>query len=146
MRKAGTSPRMRNEAGHSVIEVALMAPWLFFLFIAIFDFGFFAYALISVQNAARVAALATAPSPASRLQAVACDYVLQELRSLPNASLMPADCSSAPLRVQVTPFADAEGWPASRVTVTYQPVALIPIPWMDAPAITRMAEVRVYGD
>ena len=146
MTPAGISQRTRKQAGHSVIEVGLMAPWIFLLFIAIFDFGFIAYALISVQNAARGAALATAASPAARLDSVACNYVLQELRSLPNADEMPGDCSAAPLSVQVTPFVDAENKAASRVTVNYRTVALIPIPWMDPPAITRVAEARVYGD
>jgi Flp pilus assembly protein TadG len=45
-----------RRAGNSIVEFSLMAPWILFLFAGAFDWGFYAYALISVQNAARVAA------------------------------------------------------------------------------------------
>ena len=32
--------RKKREAGNAMVEVALMAPWIFFLFVGIFDFGF----------------------------------------------------------------------------------------------------------
>ena len=44
----------RSESGNSVVEVALMAPWIFFLFVGVFDFGFYAYAGICMENAARI--------------------------------------------------------------------------------------------
>ena len=36
-----------------------MAPWIFFLFMGTLDFGFYAYAIIATQNAARVAVMQT---------------------------------------------------------------------------------------
>ncbi len=44
----------RRQRGGSLVEVALLAPWIFFLFVGIFDFGFYAYAAICTQNAARI--------------------------------------------------------------------------------------------
>jgi Flp pilus assembly protein TadG len=136
-----------SRRGHAVVEAALLSPWLLLLFAAVFDFGFYAYSLIAVQNAARVAALATASSPAARTVSVACPYVLQELQRMPNASALPAGCNAPPLTVSVTAFTDAEGKAASRVTVTYQTVQLIPLPWLPGRlTINRSAEMRVYGE
>ncbi len=43
----------RRRSGNSIIELTFMMPWLVFLFVGVFDFGFYAYALIAVQNAAQ---------------------------------------------------------------------------------------------
>ena len=65
--------RNKGQSGSSIIEVALLSPWIFFLFVGIFDFGFYAYAAICTQNAARAVALAAAQpvtgSPVSHLAA-----------------------------------------------------------------------------
>ena len=84
-------PWFRGNSGHSAVETALMLPWLIFSFMGTLDFGFATYALISVENAARVAAIyassnsiiaqATVASPGSGL---ACTYVLAEMRNAPN--------------------------------------------------------------
>ncbi len=47
----------RRSSGNSIIELTFMMPWLLFLFVGVFDFGFYAYALIATQNAARAAAV-----------------------------------------------------------------------------------------
>ena len=46
-----------RRSGNSIIEVTFMMPWLLFLFVGVFDFGFYAYALIATQNAARAVAV-----------------------------------------------------------------------------------------
>ena len=46
-----------RRSGNSIIEVTFMMPWLLFLFVGVFDFGFYSYALIATQNAARAAAV-----------------------------------------------------------------------------------------
>jgi len=48
--------RTKNR-GSAVVEAALMMPWLAFLFMGVFDFGFYAYASICTQNAARAVAV-----------------------------------------------------------------------------------------
>ncbi len=143
--------KVERRRGHAAIEIALMSPWILLLFIAIFDFGFYSYAAIATQNAARIAVLATSANAGSMgSQPTACQHALPEMVMLPNiASLPPSHaCTALPLIVTVTPIAnDSEGMPASRVAVTYQTVQLFPLPYMmGRMTLTRIAEMRVYRD
>lgn len=144
MRRNGTS-RARTR-GHAVVEIALMSPWIFFLFIAICDFGFYAYAMIAVENAARVAAMHTSSDPALAADAGgACTYVLQEMKRLPNATSL-SSCNASPLQVTAQKLSatgpDQED--ATLVTVTYQTIAMIPLPFMTGQmTITRTVEAKL---
>lgn len=131
--------------GHAVVEVALMAPWILFLFIGIFDFGFFAYALISVQNAARVAVMHTSAGRSSASDsATACQYALGELTALPNVRTKSV-CDSNPVAVTSELVTGPDSAQAARVTVNYRMVPLIPIPGVFARSvtITRVVEMRL---
>ncbi len=149
MRTLSNISNHRGTAGQAVIEVALMSPWIFLLFIAIFDFGFYTYAAITTQNAARVAALATTDRAGNAgVQLLACQFALEEMRMLPNLASLPSSygCAALPLTVTATPFTDTEGKPASRVSVTYQTVQLFPLPFMMGRfTLTRTVEMRVFG-
>ena len=142
-----------SRKGHAVVETALIAPWIFFLFVGILDFGFYAYGLISVQNAARVAALrAGSGGGTANDQVLACNLARQELRWMPNIKNLaaPYTCASAPLKVDVNTnpgYTDAEGNPATWVQVTYQTVQLIPIPGLvtGRATISRRVETRIFG-
>jgi Flp pilus assembly protein TadG len=140
--------RLGKQHGHSVVEVALMAPWLFFLFVGIFDFGFYAHALISTQNAARAAALAAGTDALSANQTMACLSALGELKTMPNSASLPATCNGPPLAVTVTQFVDLEGNNGVRVQVAYQPLPLIPIPGLLSGnlTITRTVNTPVLSD
>src|ERR1043166_4013017 len=116
----------RRTRGHAVVELALMSPWIFLLFIGILDFGFYAYSAISVENAARAAALYTSANGPTDSSA-ACVYALQELRNAANIGTSVTTCPTAP----TVPTATAPlvvtaqsttlgGAPASQVTVTYR--------------------------
>ncbi len=145
-RKPGRRGRRR---GHAVIEFSFMMPWFVFLFVGTLDFGFFSQALIATQNAARIGALYTAQCNGTVAdQATACRQVRTEMASMPNAGSFSSGCTSGPLTVTAQQITDAEGLPASRVSVTYQTIPLIPIPGLvpGRVTITRTAEVRVYGD
>jgi hypothetical protein len=137
-------------SGHAVVEIALMAPWLLFLFLAIFNFGFFMYAGMSVANAARVAALELARASVYQVdQARACDIVKRELDFLPNASSFPNTCNAAPLQVLVgnsgAAVTDSGGNPMVRVRVNYTSIQLFPLPWLRGLlTLGRQAEVRIY--
>ena len=101
-----TSKRKRGESGSSIVEVALMAPWIFFLFVGIFDFGFYSYAAICTQSAARAVALAAAQSATATVST--CDAALGEMKMLPNVGYNPlsskcAVVSGAPSVTQSTP-------------------------------------------
>jgi Flp pilus assembly protein TadG len=147
-------PVARSRAGHAVLEVALLSPWIFFLFIGALDWGFYSYALISTQSAARVAALYTSSSESTAADAAtACSYVLDELRSLPNVGASLNSCSNWPVMVTVQRLdqnsnpQSSDRAPASRVTVRYRTVPLIPIPGLlpGQVTITQTAEMRLRG-
>ncbi|MEQ1885304.1 MAG: TadE/TadG family type IV pilus assembly protein [Bryobacteraceae bacterium] len=167
------SKNRRQERGGAMVEVALMAPWIFFLFVGIFDFGFYTYAVISTENAARFAAQRTAADEFSLTDATACDAAKPMMIRLPNYQSFNSGCTSLPLIVQqdtlcsantptTVPTSSCLGGakpsnpaPAdsandntstsSRVTVTYQSIPLIPIPGVLTNRITfvRRAEMRV---
>jgi len=138
----------KGRRGHAVVETVLIAPWIFFLFVGVLDFGFYSYALIAVENATRVAALgAGTSSSAATDQTQACTYVREELRCVPNFSSLPAACDALDLIVNVQALTDAEGDDAVRVTVTYRTIPMIPIPGLVTGrfTITRSAETKVFG-
>lgn len=128
-----------------MVEFALLFPMLFFLFLGAFDLGFFCYAFIAVQNAARVAALYTSSSSATAAnQAQACTYVLGELQMLPNYSSFSSTCGASPLQVTATSVTGPDGNSASTVTVTYRTIQLVPIPGLGGQlSITRAVEMRI---
>src|ERR1700722_1848345 len=89
------SPSKRRRSGNSIIELTFMLPWLLFLFVGVFDFGFYAYALIATQNAARAAAVhnSISKSAAADPDFSGCGIVLTELQTTANASGL-SKCSS----------------------------------------------------
>jgi Flp pilus assembly protein TadG len=144
--KAATKTRRRNgNSGHAIVEVALMSPWIFLLFIGIFDFGFYAYSLTSVANAARGAALHTSSDPAAAADTQgACDLVKLEMDSMLNKAQFSASCSALPLVVTATALVGPDGAQASRVTVQYETVQLMPIPGLDGKfTFNRSVTMRV---
>ena len=67
-----SSPRERMSAihrksrrGQAALEMALLGPWFFFLSIGALDWGFYSYALITTESAARVAAEYTSTATAT---------------------------------------------------------------------------------
>lgn len=133
-----------REHGHAVIEVSLMAPWIFFLFVGTLDFGFYSYAVIATQNAARVAAMQTSTNTTTMADStLACNYALTELNVLPNTRSL-TTCAALPVIVNATSFVDADGATGSRVDVTYQTINMIPIPGLSGRlSITRNAQMRL---
>ncbi len=122
--------RGARDRGTAMLELALLSPWVFFLFIGILDWGFYATALISTQAAARSAALYTSTSAGTAADnATACTIALGELHRLPNMWNVTAPCSSNPVvtAARITgPDGVANG--ATRVTVQYDTVRLIALP------------------
>jgi Flp pilus assembly protein TadG len=148
--------RISQQRGQATVEVALLAPWVFFLFVGVLDFGFYAYALIATQNATRAAAAYTSSGlTASNDAAGACtQYVIPELKSLPNMSGVTA-CSSLPVQVTAGCLScpngyasigtSSDGSPAAQVTVQYRTIPLIPIPGllMQQYTVTRTVQMRI---
>jgi Flp pilus assembly protein TadG len=130
--------RRKKQRGGSALEMALLLPWYFFLFVGTFDWGFYAHALISTEAAARTAALYTSQSTATASdQAGACILANEEMRIVPNISNSDATtCSSSPLVVTAVltgptqTINSPDNLPATQVTVTYTTLSLIPIPFV----------------
>ncbi|MCC6863178.1 MAG: pilus assembly protein [Bryobacterales bacterium] len=164
MRKPTSTPSPRRR-GHAVVEVALMAPWVFLLFIAVFNFGFYAYAAIATANAARVAALYAASAPSTSNDVIgACSQAVDEMRALPNVGLgvaVPCNscsgntCTAGPIQVRLDTYVGAgcaDNDPSlptpvtrcAQVAVTYQSIQLFPLPWMMGRMnLTRIVQARV---
>ena len=136
--------RRSREHGHAVIELSLMAPWLFFLMVGTLDFGFYSYAMIATENAARVAVVQTARDSLTVADStLACQYALNELNTLPNANTL-TTCAALPVIVAATSVVDADGATASQVSVTYQTINMIPIPGLSGTlTLTRTAQMRL---
>jgi Flp pilus assembly protein TadG len=128
------SGRRRRTRGGNVVEFALLLPWMLFLFVGAYDWGFYAHALISTENATRVAALYGSIAPSGTVYwGNACALVRGELSISPNVVNL-STCvngtsvsSSTPVGVSVS-CTTLDSIAAVQVTVAYQTLQLIPIP------------------
>jgi Flp pilus assembly protein TadG len=119
--------RNRSKQGGSILEMTLLMPWFIFLFVGAFDWGFYAHALISVESAARVAALYGSAASGGNVSATtACTYVLGELNVASNVVNV-SNCSASPVQLSRT-CTTLAGLNAVQMAVTYQTLSLIPIP------------------
>ena len=140
--------KRNGRRGGSALEMALLLPWYMFLFVGVYDWGFYAHALISTESAARVAATYTASSAGTAADSTgACTYALEELRIVANITSAMTTCASAPIVVTATAVngASADGQPASQVAVTYTTLQLIPIPGllMSKATFYRVVQMRL---
>ena len=144
----------RQQRGSAVVEISLLAPWILFLFVGVFDMGVYTYSMMGVENAVRVAAEYTSQNPGVASDVTgACNKVLAELAMLPNVGTQ-ANCNAgASNTVVVTASAldstttppSTDGQPSTLVQVTYTGNQLIPIPGllMGRLNITRNVQMRV---
>jgi Flp pilus assembly protein TadG len=137
-----------KRTGSSVVEFAFLVPWFVFLFVGVLDMGYYNYALITAQSAARTAALWTSSSVGASTQPdQACLYVYDQLTS--NINLTGATTCSGTSPISLTTSVDTgpDGTPASASTVTVQftSATLIPIPGL-LPAnipVVRTAQMMI---
>jgi len=156
--------RLRRRKGSAVVETALMMPWLIFLFVGVFDFGFYSYAAIATENASRAAAILAASDSTLLGSSKLCTAALSELNMLPNVGTSMTTCLSSdtnlsdanPVAVMVNKLcktgctavcADCAINAAAtsvRAIVAYRTIPLIPIPgsMTSKTTITRIVEVR----
>jgi hypothetical protein len=136
----------QGRKGHAVVEAALLLPCLVFLFVGAFDMGFYWYALIGVENAARIAVEYTATSSLTASDsASACTLALNELTRVLDVNGV-SSCGSLPLKVNATQIiTPGDGAQSSQVSVQYQSSRFIPIPGLLAGriTITRTAQMRI---
>jgi Flp pilus assembly protein TadG len=139
--------RRRKRRGGALIELTLLSPWVFFLFVGIIDMGFYTYSLIAVENATRIAAEYTSATSATAAdQDGACTRVLAELANLPNVAGL-TSCSASPLTVTATSTTGPDGGAVTSVSITYQSIQMIPIPGllMSRLNVTRNVQMRIKG-
>lgn len=130
-----------------MLEMAILGPWVFLLFIGALDWGFYASALISVQSAAHSAVSYTSTSTTTATNTdAACQIVLAEIRKLPNVGSGTTTCGSNPV-VTAESWTGPDTQPGAKVTVTYQSISLIPIPGLLRKqfTVTRIAVMRLRG-
>ncbi len=121
--------------GGSALEMALMLPWLAFLFVGAFDWGYYAHALISTEAAARTAGIYASTNYVDAVDSTnVCLFALEELRIVPNIGSS-STCNGSPVSVSTaligpgqTNTNSADGQLAALVSVTYTTLNLIPIP------------------
>jgi Flp pilus assembly protein TadG len=147
----------RGRRGHAIVEFAMFMPWIVFLLIGAFDWGYYAWALIATQNAARAAAMYTSSNPGTVSDSKgACLIAGAQLAFAPNiaaSALVESDagvgngssaCNASPLTVTATSVTGPDSQAASLVTVVYSTPTLIPIPGLaNQLTITRTCEMRV---
>lgn len=138
------SRRRKRSRGHSVVEVAILGPWIFFLIAGVLDVGYYAYAMIATQNAARAAAEYTSRSTKTAGDSdIACQYALTGLHDMPNVRGL-SSCGAEPLTVSAAQVTGVDGSLASSVSVTYKTPMLVPIPGlMGQLNITRTVQMRI---
>lgn len=137
--------RREKQKGHAVLEAAFLAPWVIFLFVGAFDMGFYCYALICTENAARIGAMYTSGSASTVSDnATACSLARGEMGMMSNLAGI-TSCASLPLIVTATSVTGPDNSPASEVSVTYQSSQMIPIPGllMGRLTVRRTAQMRV---
>ena len=106
--------------------------------------GFYAYALIATQNAARVAAENASYKPGQAADAAAaCQFALAEMKAMSNVKSL-SSCGAGPLVVAARSLTDSDGALATEISVTYTTNQLIPLPRLSGRlTITRKVQMRV---
>ena len=136
--------RQARRRGGALVELVFFLPWIIFLFVGALDSGFYLYALISVESAARVAASYTSTSTGTADDSAgACTYALNELQSLPQVGTSVTSCSANPVTVTASKVTGPDGGTATLVSVTYQSTPLIPIPGLLASQFTWTRSVKM---
>ena len=99
------SMKRRRSRGAAMLELAILSPWILFLFIGVFDMGFYAYSLITLETATRSAA-AWNSNAASINTAKACTIALDELQTLINMNGVTTCGGTSPVSAAATAVTD----------------------------------------
>lgn len=137
-----------KRTGSSVVEFAFLVPWFVFLFVGVLDLGYYNYALITAQSAARTAALWTSSSQSAAdpdSTAQACTYVYDQLTSNINLTGATTCTGTSPISLTSSKGTGPDGNSASTVTIQFTSATLIPIPGL-LPAnipVARTAQMMI---
>jgi len=117
----------RKTRGAAMMELAFLSPWIIFLFVGLFDWGFYAYSLITLENATRSAASWNANHNQPTNVTDACTIATSEMQSLVNMGGV-TTCTGSPVSVSAAQVVGPDNDPAAMVAITYTTPRLIPIP------------------
>ena len=134
--KSAEPQKRRRSRGTAMLELALLSPWICFLFAGVFDSGFYAYSLITLETATRSAAAHNSNANTPIDSAKACEIVRNEMQGLLNMSGVTGCGGGSPISVVATQVAGPDAEAAARVAVTYTTPRLIPIPGILAGQVT----------
>ena len=139
--------RISGEKGQALLELSLLAPMMLLLFAATVDIGFYTYAAVCTENAARTGAMHASIdrdlAASANLSQVIRGDVCSEMKALPNVG---AACPTSVISVSAVsqPFTGADGQPATQVSVTYTTVPLFRVPGlMGQYSLTRTVQIRI---
>ena len=150
--------KKRRERGNSIIEFSFMAPWLIFMFVGAMDWGFYAYALIATESAARVGCLYSSAAASTAIDTTTvCNYAIGQLKRMANVASV-SSCAAgtsvstgSPVGVSATAVTGPDGNPAAQVSVTYLTPVYIPMVLSGQTlipkqvTITRTIQMRLRG-
>jgi hypothetical protein len=120
METAVGSEKQRRQRGNSVVEFSFLMPFYVFLFVGVYVLGVACYALVSLQSAARVAAVHCSlhSCTTGTTDSTVCGFALDALRGLPNVGSGVTTCSS-PVSINVASVPGPDNSGAVSVTVAY---------------------------
>lgn len=128
-----------------MMEMALLSPWIFFMFIGLFDWGFYAYSLITLETATRSAAVWNSSHATPNDSATACTIVTNEMQTLINMAGVTTCGTGSAVSVTSQQVTGPDSEAATQVAVTYTTPSLIPIPGILAKqvTITRVVTMKI---
>ena len=128
-----------------MMDMALLSPWIIFLFSGLFDWGFYASSLITLETAARNAASWNANHNTPNDVGTACTIATSEMQSLVNMGGVTTCGAGTPVAVSAAQVTGPDNDPGAQVAVTYTTPSLIPIPGLLAKqfTITRVVTMKL---
>jgi len=129
-----------------MMELALLSPWIIFLFVGALDWGFYAYSLITLEDATRAAATYAASSSSNYTQTGAiCTIVTDEMKTLINMNGVTTCGGSSPVSISSTQVVGPDNATAVQMSVTYTTPQMIPVPGLLAKqfTITRTLTMKI---
>src|SRR5437868_1894819 len=128
---------VKSTRGAAMMELALLSPWIIFLFIGALDWGVYSYSLITLETATRAAATYAASSSSYYLNTTTiCGILTSELSSLGNMNNVTTCTGGSPVSFTSTSITGPDNNGAIQVSVTYATPPLIPIPALLAKQFT----------
>ncbi len=120
--------RSSTQRGAAMMELALLSPWIIFMFVGLFDWGFYAYSLITLETAARSAAVWNSSHGTPADVNTACTIVTNEMQTLVNMAGVSTCGGASAVAVSATQVTGPDNEAAAQVQVTYTTPSLVPIP------------------